>query len=69
MRDKKAWILEECHQTCVELNEVEDKLIYIALYEVDKFKLQILEIEKIMNLMLGLKYRFQSIESVLRKMK
>ena len=49
MRDKEAWILEECHQTCMELNKV--------------------EIEKIINLAVGLKYRFQSMKSVLRKMK
>ena len=69
MRDKEARILEECHQTCMELNKVEDKLINVArLYEVDKFKLHILEIEKIMYLTLGLKYRLSLIESALNNL-
>ena len=40
-------ILEECHHTCMELKEIEDKLINVArLYEVDKFKLHILGIKR-----------------------
>ena len=66
MRNMEERILEECHQACMELKQIEDKRIIVAtIYEVDKFKPHILEKEKIMHLALALKYRLLSIESVL----
>ena len=69
LRNREERVIEECQHTCMELKEIEDKLIHVAsIYEVDKFKLHILEIDKIMYLTIGLRYRLSSIESALNNL-
>jgi hypothetical protein len=66
MRNKEERILEECQLTCMKLKKIEDNLENVArIHEVYKFKHHVLEIEKIMYLTLGLKYRLSSIEATL----
>ena len=63
---KEDKIQEEIQYTSLEFKKIEDKLVDVArMYEVDKFKLHILEIEKIMALILGLKHRMTQVESAL----
>ena len=66
MHEKEDMIHEEINLTDMEFKQIEDELKEVArMYEVDKFKLHILEIEKIMNLILGLKHRISRVESSL----
>ena len=66
MHDKEERIQEEIYFTDSEFKKIDDELKMMAtMYEVDKFKLHILEIEKIMNLILGLKHRISQVESSL----
>ena len=63
MYTKEDRLLEEIQYTSIEFKKIEDELFEVArMYEVDKFKLHILEIEKIMALILGLRHRLEQVE-------
>ena len=63
MYTKEDQLQEEIQYTFTEFKKIEHKLVEVArMYEVDKFKLHILEIEKIMALILGLKRRLEQVE-------
>ena len=59
--------LEEDADYCSwELQKIEKKLGSLArMYEIDKYKLHVVEIGKIIKLILGLKYRLSSVEAAL----
>ena len=63
MYTKEDQLQEEIQYTSTQFKKIEHKLVEVArMYEVDKFKLHILEIEKIMALILGLKHRLEQVE-------
>jgi len=63
MYTKEDQLQEEIQYTSTQFKIIELKLVEVArMYEVDKFKLHILEIEKIMALILGLKHRLEQVE-------
>jgi len=69
MRSKESWIQAENQENSQGFKRIEEKLRIIArTYEVDKFKLHIMEIEKIMSLILGLSYRLIPVEHSLYNM-
>ena len=58
MRTKESWLKTEIQETLRSLKRLEDKMRIVAkTYEVDKLKLHIQEIEKIISLIVSLTYR------------
>ena len=58
MRTKESWLKTEIQETLRALKRLEDKMRIVAkTYEVDKLKLHIQEIEKIISLIVSLTYR------------
>ena len=58
MRTKESWLKTEIQETLRTLKRLEDKMRIVAkTYEVDKLKLHIQEIEKIISLIVSLTYR------------
>ena len=66
MKRKEVKIEEECHHLVQNFRIIEEQLRRFArIYEVDKYKLHIAEIDKIVNLILSLKYRLAPVENAL----
>ena len=66
MRTKESWLQSEIQDTLRSLKRLEDKMRLVAkTYEVDKLRLHIEEIEKIISLIVSLTYRLVPVENSL----
>jgi len=66
MRTKESWLKTEIQETLRALKRLEDKMRIVArTYEVDKLKLHIQEIEKIISLIVSLTYRLIPVDNSL----
>ena len=66
MRTKESWLKTEIQETLRALKRLEDKMRIVArTYEVDKLKLHIQEIEKIISLIVSLTYRLIPVDNIL----
>ena len=66
MRTKESWLKTEIQETFRALKRLEDKMRIVArTYEVDKLKLHIQEIEKIISLIVSLTYRLIPVDNSL----
>ena len=69
MRTKESWLQSEIQDTLRTLKRLEDKMRIVArTYEVDKLRLHIEEIEKIISLIVSLTYRLIPVENSLTSM-
>ena len=69
MREKEYILSEEYENIVLEFKKIEDNLKDVAtVYEVNKYKLHILEIEKIARLLLSLGHRLKPLETALDNM-
>ena len=69
MRTKESWLQTEIQETLRVLKRLEDKMRILArTYEVDKLRLHILEIEKIISLIVSLTYRLIPVDTSLANM-
>ena len=66
MRTEESWLKTEIQETLRSLKRLEDKMRIVArTYEVDKLKLHIQEIEKIISLIVSLTYRLIPVDNIL----
>ena len=66
MRTKESWLKTEIQETLRALKRLADKMRIVArTYEVDKLKLHIQEIEKIISLIVSLTYRLIPVDNIL----
>ena len=66
MRTKESWLQSEIQDTLRSLKRLEEKMRLVAkTYEVDKLRLHIEEIEKIISLIVSLTYRLVPVENSL----
>ena len=69
MRTKESWLHTEIQETLRVLKRLEDKMRIVArTYEVDKLRLHIQEIEKIISLIVSLTYRLIPVDTSLANM-
>merc|ERR1719410_2426561 len=69
MKSKESWLLMEIQETLRGFNKIEEKMRVVArTYELDKYKLHIEEIEKIISLVMSLMYRLVPLERSLNNM-
>ena len=69
MRTKESWLQTEIQETLRVLKRLEDKMRILArTYEVDKLRLHIQEIEKIISLIVSLTYRLIPVDTSLANM-
>ena len=69
MRSKESWLHTEIQETLRVLKRLEDKMRIVArTYEVDKLRLHIQEIEKIISLIVSLTYRLIPVDTSLANM-